>query len=396
MKILMLNNEFPPLGGGTGTVNQALFEQFAPNQDIHIDLITSALGKRYEFEQYSERIGIHKVPVNNRNLHHSSNRELITYAVRALFLAYRLQRENHYDFCFAWSGVPAGVVANVLMRFTNLKYILRVSGPDIPGFEKRYRWLYPWITPAIRSVWRGSEFVIAKCSGEADLIRSIDNSALVTLISNGVDLEIFKPRNVSSNGDGLHIICVGRLIERKGQRHLIQAVKQLVDRGVDLTLELVGTGDSEHTYRMQVYHLGLSDIVQFAGYVPREEIPEFYRRANIFVLPSINEGMSVATLEAMASGLPVVVSDTPGTTELVENGINGFIYTWGDVEKLVSIINYLSSHKNKAQSMGKASHDKAMKYSWKYIANRYIRLFQEINNSDKVSIESDLSVTRSR
>ena len=92
MRILMLNNEFPPLGGGTGTVNHALLQRFARVPGLEIDLITSALGKREEEEQFAERIRIFKVPVNNHNLHHSTNRELLTYAARALPCALKRHR----------------------------------------------------------------------------------------------------------------------------------------------------------------------------------------------------------------------------------------------------------------------------------------------------------------
>ena len=84
LRILMLNNEYPPLGGGTGTVNQALLLRFAEAPDLEIDLITSALGKEQESEAFSQRVHIYRVPVNNRNIHHSSNRELLSYAARAL------------------------------------------------------------------------------------------------------------------------------------------------------------------------------------------------------------------------------------------------------------------------------------------------------------------------
>ena len=67
----MLNNEFPPLGGGTGTVNRALLQRFARAPGLEIDLITSALGRQPEQELFAKRIRILKVPVNNRNLHHS-------------------------------------------------------------------------------------------------------------------------------------------------------------------------------------------------------------------------------------------------------------------------------------------------------------------------------------
>ena len=106
LRLLMLNNEFPPLGGGTGTVNRALLERFAQVPWLEIDLITSARGKQAEEEQFAERIRILKVPVNNQNIHHSSNRELVTYAARALPLALKLHRATPYDLCFSWCTVP--------------------------------------------------------------------------------------------------------------------------------------------------------------------------------------------------------------------------------------------------------------------------------------------------
>ncbi len=110
---------------------------------------------------------------------------------------------------------------------------------------------------------------------------------------------------------------MARLIERKGQQLLIQAVHELRRQGVELTLELVGTGDAEAAYRSLAQGLGVSGQVNFRGYIPREEIPAVYAAAHVFVLPSYNEGMSVATLEAMAAGLPVMVSRTGGIAELV-------------------------------------------------------------------------------
>ena len=87
MRLLMLNNEFPPLGGGTGTVNQAMLQHFVRVPGLEIDLVTSALGKTSEEESFSDKIRLYKVPVRNKNIHHSANRELIEYAIRSLRLA---------------------------------------------------------------------------------------------------------------------------------------------------------------------------------------------------------------------------------------------------------------------------------------------------------------------
>ena len=132
----MLNNEFPPLGGGTGTVNQAILGNLSDSPDLTIDLITSSPENTYESETFSERISIYKVPVNRFNIHHASNKELILYAVRAFSYGFRKHRQRKYDMCLAWSAVPAGASALCLKLISGLPYMLRVSGPDIPGFEK--------------------------------------------------------------------------------------------------------------------------------------------------------------------------------------------------------------------------------------------------------------------
>ena len=364
LRLLMLNNEFPPLGGGTGTVNQALLMRFAKTPELEIDLITSALGGQPEEERFAERVRILKVPVNNRNLHHSSNRELATYGVRALPLAIKLHRARPYDLCLAWSAVPAGGGALALRHLSDLPYIVRVSGPDIPGFEERYAWLYPFLKPVVRAIWHGAKTVVAKCEGEADMIRAVDGRAQITLVPNGVDLDAFPPGELIPDDGPLRLLCVARLIERKGQQHLIRAVRMLLDEGIEATLDLVGTGDARGAYEAQVWDLGLQGVVRFQGYVPREEIAQHYATAHVFVLPSYNEGMSVATLEAMAAALPIVTTRTGGTDELVEEGVNGFAFDWGDVEVLVGYLRTLALDRGLGRRMGQASRERARRFSW--------------------------------
>ncbi len=377
MRLLMLNNEFPPLGGGTGTVNRAIVQRLAQVPDLEIDLITSALGAQFQQETFTDRITLFKVPVNNRNLHHSSNRELLTYAARALPFALKRQRARPYDFCFAWSAVPAGGVALALRQLSGLSYLVRVCGPDIPGFEQRYGPLYPILKPTIKAVWHGAKIVVAKCQGEADMIRKIDRGVKVTLAPNGVDLSAFSPAPIGDGGP-LRILCVARLIERKGQHHLIEAVKRLVEVGLDVTLDLIGTGDALAANRQQADRLGVADRVRFAGYVPREDIAAHYAAAHVFVLPSYNEGMSVATLEAMAAGLPVIITRTGGTAELVEEVVNGLVFDWADVSTLVAHLKRFALDRALARSMGAASRQRAALFSWDAAAQTYLQVLSDL------------------
>ncbi len=376
----MLNNEFPPLGGGTGTVNQAILQRLIGKSEIEVDLITSALGKRQEEEFLSDNIRINKVPVNNRNIHHSSNKELFTYFIRTLPFALRRHRNYPYDLCFAWSAVPAGAIALVLRFLTGLKYLVRVCGPDIPGFERRYKMAYFPLKPIIRAVWDNAELVVAKCDGEAELIHSVDKRVTTILIPNGVDSEAFKPENPISNEGTLRLLCVGRLIERKGQHHLIEAIKRLVDEGLDVNLELVGTGDAEAADKALAQRLGVAFRIHFTGYVPREQILQHYTAAHVFVLASYNEGMSVATLEAMATGLPVVITSTGGTAELVEEGINGLTFNWADLDTLTAHLRRLASDRSLVRQMGAAARRKAEQFSWETVAERYQEMFMKIGN----------------
>ncbi len=386
MRILMLNNEFPPLGGGTGTVNRAILEQFARVPGLEIDLVTSALGSRPEEEVFASNIKIYKVPVRNKNIHHSSNRELIEYFFRALRLALKFSRQRSYDLSFAWSAVPAGAIALALRRLVGLRYIVRVCGPDIPGFERRYQSLHRFLSPVIRRIWRGAERVVAKSEREIELIHALDSALNCLLIPNGVDLDAFKPNASMDEKEPLRILCVGRLIERKGQHHLIEAVKRLTDDGIDVELDLIGTGDAHSDNEAQVVRLGLTDRVHFRGYVPREKIAEHYAAAHVFVLPSYNEGMSVALLEAMASGLAVVVTPTGGTPELVAPEVNGLIFNWADVDGLTASLRRLARDRSMVSRMGEASRKRAGDFSWDRAASRYIdllnRLSAAISSSD--------------
>jgi glycosyltransferase involved in cell wall biosynthesis len=168
---------------------------------------------------------------------------------------------------------------------------------------------------------------------------------------------------------------VARLIERKGQAVLLDAVERLARRGAEVVLELVGTGDALGAYRERARALAIGDRVCFTGYVPREKIAARYAAAHVFVLPSYNEGMSVATLEAMAAGLPIVTTKTGGTEELVEESVNGFVFEPGDVPALTSHLSRLAGDRGLARRMGKASRIRAEGFSWEAVAQKYLSLF---------------------
>jgi glycosyltransferase involved in cell wall biosynthesis len=375
----MLDNEFPPLGGGTGVVNHHLLHEMAKRPEVTVDLVTSSRSRRaYEREQFAERITLHKVPVDNQNIHHSTNPELLRYSVRGLRFAYRLASRHQYDLSFAFAGVPAGAISYALYLTHRLPYVLSLQGPDVPGFEERYASLYPFLKPIIRCIWRRARAVTAISADQAALARCTMPGLQLVTIPNGVDTDAFCP-GARRMSEEVHVVCAARLIERKGQHYLLEALAKF--RGScprPVRVILVGTGDAEPTLRDLAMRLGISEMVAFLGYVRRERMPQVYHDADIFVLPSQQEGMSIALLEAMASGLPVIVTPTGGTEELVTKGVNGDIVPWADVAALALALKRLVEDEGARVRMGAESRRRAIRFGWPALAARYLELCDQV------------------
>jgi phosphatidyl-myo-inositol dimannoside synthase len=374
MRLLILDNEFPPLGGGTGIVNYYLMKEFDAH-GVACDLVTSSRSrKRYEQEKFGELGCIYKVPVDNRNIHHSTNVELLRYVVRGSWQAYRLARHRPYDACLAFAGVPAGGSALLLLLLLRLPYVLSLQGPDVPGFEQRYAGIYPILKPAIKLIWRHAAVVTAISEDHRKMALLTNASMPIVVIPNGVDLEQFTPSAHCQHTDAVVVVCVGRLIERKGQHHLLQAVALLHSRGYadKVKLVLVGTGDMEAALKNQCTSLGLEQAVTFAGFCDQSTMPLIYQQADVFALPSFNEGMSIALLEAMSAGLPVIVTDTGGTAELVHD--NGLVVPWADPTALANAIEVCLRQTARRQRMGEASRKIASQFSWSACAAAYLDL----------------------
>jgi phosphatidylinositol alpha-1,6-mannosyltransferase len=384
LRILMLNNEYPPLGGGTGVVNQHILAEWAKRDDVFVDLVTSSmLEDGYHSEEQTPHIRVHHVPVDRLNIHHAGNRELLTYAWRSMRYAQEALSPEDYDLCFAFCTVPAGGTAYALWKLHRLPYIVRVSGPDIPGFENRYRWLYPVLRPVVRRIWANAQAVIAKCEAERRQCQAVLPGLPVAIIANAVDADLFRPSNMPYSPDQpVRILSVGRLIERKGQHHLIEATRLLRDRGqTGFEVVLAGTGDGEAALKAQVAQAGLEGAVHFLGFVPREEMPNVYGMADIFVLPSFSEGMSVALLEAMASGLPVIVTPTGGTDELLDG--NGLLVSWADTDGLAGALGKLISSPGLRAAQGQRSREVALRHTWPNTAQAYLELCRRVAAKDR-------------
>jgi glycosyltransferase involved in cell wall biosynthesis len=181
----------------------------------------------------------------------------------------------------------------------------------------------------------------------SDLRKIVDHSAhKIVRLYNGIDLERFQPRPRSSP-QPFTILSVARLVEKKGLHLLVEACRQLRERGAAFRCWIVGKGAERARLQAAIRYHGLGDRVELLGAHNHAEIVARYRSADLFVLPCLvtadgnRDGLPVSLVEALASGLPVVATPVTGIPEVVRDGENGLLVPCGDASRLAEAIESL-------------------------------------------------------
>jgi L-malate glycosyltransferase len=371
MRILMLNYEYPPLGGGAANACKYILNELA-KMSIEVDLVTSSPHK-FEIEGIGDNIHIYKLPVRKKSIHYWTLREIISYSWKAKKQVDKLIAENHYNLCHAFFGIPCGAIAYLYKK--KIPYIVSLRGSDVPGFNKRFSLFYIFLKPIIRKIWRKSRAIIANSEGLKLLAQKTDHDCKIGVIYNGIDTQQFRPVRPDNHTDKLRILCVSRLIKRKGIEYLLKSIPLVKEKaGKNFEVWIVGEGNLEEELKDLSSDLGLSDLVVFKGYVAHENLPEIYASSDLFVLPSFNEGMSNTILEAMASGLPIITTDTGGKRELINS--NGVIIKEGNKQDIAEAIINLAGNPDKRKMMGQESKLMADSLSWEKVCEAYLKLYE--------------------
>ncbi|MBL7206674.1 MAG: glycosyltransferase family 4 protein [Candidatus Aenigmarchaeota archaeon] len=369
MKTLMLNYEFPPLGGGGSNACKYILKEMA-KKGVSIDLVTSSASNHFETETIGETIKIYRLPVNKKSIHFWTQREVLSYSMKSRSLIKKLLKQEKYNLCHAFFGIPCGAIAYLFKK--RLPYIVSLRGSDVPGFNNRFELQYVFLKPFIKKIWRNARAVIANSEGLKQLAFCTDAKQKIGVIPNGIDMMEFKP---GKNTGKLKILCVSRLIRRKGIDYLIKSIPLLEKQLKDFEIVIIGEGNQEIELKRLSRNLGVEKFINFEGYVPHDNLPEIYSKSDVFVLPSLNEGMSNTVLEAMASGLPIITTDTGGTNELMKD--NGVIVPPKNEQAISEAIVKISNESIR-KDMGKKSREIVKQFDWGTVAERYIDIYRGI------------------
>lgn len=205
------------------------------------------------------------------------------------------------------------------------------------------------------------------------------------VLYNGIDLAKYAPghdcqriRSALSLSDGAVVgATVGSLFPVKGLNHMLEAVRMVSVAEPSFKLIVAGDGGEETSLRQSAKSLGLDDTVKFLGF--RGDVPELLAAADIYVCSSISEGLSLAILEAMATGKPIVATNVGGNRELVDDGETGFLVPPGNPVALAEKMMLLLKDKGLRESMGRGGRLKAEKYfSLEKMIENYQHLYAEL------------------
>jgi len=204
------------------------------------------------------------------------------------------------------------------------------------------------------------------------------------IIPNGVDLKHFSPDvpPIDEFCDGkLNILFTGRLEKRKGVNYLLKAYQRVKEEIPDARLIIVGPGTRlRNKYEKHVRKNGLKDVV-FTGHVSYEDLPRYYKTADVFCAPATgSESFGIILLEAMAIGKPIVASNIDGYARLITPGAEGLLVPPRDEKMLAQALVSLLTNESLRQEMGARGILKAKEYDWKVLAQRIVDYYNSILN----------------
>lgn len=371
MRILLINYEYPPLGGGAAKATANIAREMAALG--HTVLVMTSRWRNLPHEETVDGYTVIRIPARRAKADRSNPIEMLSFLFSSVLCVLKLRRRWPVDYTLAFFGIPSGPAAWVLKKVAQVPYIISLRGGDVPGIGIEGVGKYEVLSkPVIQFLWKRAAHVVANSQSLAELARRSSRGKDIPVIPNGVDTTFFCPGSTRRAGQW---VFVGRITAYKGVDYLIEAVSQLTpEEQQKLNFCIVGDG----LYRLDCIRLaqerGVSDRFEFVGWKSPEQIRDYYQASEGFIFPTLFEGMPNALLEAMACGLPVISTTAPGIEGLVQD--NGWVVTPANADELAERLRYALLHPTELSAMGQRSRELAQTYSWRTVAERYLDLMQ--------------------
>ncbi len=294
--------------------------------------------------------------------------------------------------------LPNGLIALLVSKITRTPFTVTIPGTDA-FLSERYK---PFGLVA-KMITRGASALFSNSSWNLRKILNLGvKPRIVEVITYPVDISKFKPithgidnlrRKYGLTKENLVILAVGRLVYKKGFNYLIEAMPQVVKRYPFVRLIIGGEGDLFGQWRDLSVRLGIGDKVQFAGTIKRDEILFYYNLADIVATPSIIDqegnvdGRPLVILESMACGKPQIVTNLPGISDALVDGVNALLVPQKNSQEISQALLRLIKSRDLRRKMGERNMILARSlFSTKSVGEQYTKFFNQIVQHSRINI----------
>lgn len=300
--------------------------------------------------------------------------------------ALKLIREYKIDIVNAhW--IPTGYIALWIKAFTNVKLVTTIYGAELfPVIAGRMRILKPFI----KKVLGKTDIAVGISHATVNAAKELSGREDIYVIPDGIDIDYYKPgpKNVKLlekyNCNGKKIVFyTGRMVERKGHRYLLEAMRYIKKELADVKLILGGKGPLFQELQNLRKKMALQNIVEMPGFIPEDEMVPLVQSVDIFVLPSCidkngdTEGSATAALEAMACGTPAVISNVGGNVGTITDGKGAYHCEPANPHDIArKIINTLNKPDMRKELSISARNYIVNKFSWEKVVCEYSKLLE--------------------
>ena len=382
---------FPPDINGAARFSERLAAGLqGRGHEVHV--IAPAVNKRYGV--YREvhagvpivvhRLKSHRVP------QHKFLRYISPFGLRGKLV--KLLKNINPDVIHIQSHLMVGRFLSNVARELNIRLV--ATNHTMPENLVRYSMLVPKFFQrlAMRLAWADTGNIVRRASvvttptrKAAEILNRETGIAGIYAISCGIDSRPFAAAKPVSNA-APRALFLGRLDYEKHVHILIEAFAKVAGHS-NAVLEIVGDGSERESLQSWAAECGIADRVVFSGSIPDSELTHAYERASVFVMPSIAELQSIATMEAMASGRPVIAANAAALPHLVQEGENGYLFEPDNVEQLTSLLERVFSMKDsELQTLG----DKSLHLIQSHDINRTLDAFEKIYRSQMVDLRDTI------
>lgn len=354
-RILIFSLAYHPIVGGAEIAVKEITNRIS---DIEFDVITLRLNKTH---LKVEKIGNCTVYRIGGGWGYLSK---ILFIPKAALFGLKLAKKKRYD--ALWAIMTYMLFPITLMRFfgNRTPYILTLQDGD--PFEHVFKRLRIKIfLPLLKYGFRHASKVQAISNFLAKWAKQLGYKRDIEVIPNGVDVERFKIQDLGfKNKDQTILITTSRLAEKNGIKDIINALKFLPS---NIKLKILGVGPLESELKLLAENLS----VEFAGFVSQDEIPKHLHDADIFIRPSLSEGMGSSFIEAMAAGLPIIGTPVGGIPDFLTDGETGVFCRINDPKSIAEQVERLMSDNDLRRRLVENGQKLvAEKYDWNLIAKR--------------------------